>query len=220
MMNKRCIKIMVLLMTVLFLSTAVYAKSSGSNSKKHSNIWWRLPYYHLCKTANDLKKKNIKLEKKVIELEAKLDSLQGSDNGTQSRPLVCPGCDFSDYNKMSLKTSSSAVEECTGIWVGYDFSEAYMDNIYFRNACINDANFKNALLRSTYFTKSNLKRADFSGADLTGSWFAGANLEGANFNDSILTNVVWYSTTYGDAICPDGQPATAHQGNNCMSELY
>ncbi len=141
--------------------------------------------------------------------------------GSASR-FICPGCNFSEYNitPVSMSISSfSVIEDCSGIWVGYDFSEAYMINTYFNNACMNEAIFKNAVLRSTYFLKSELKRADFTGADLTGAWFAGANLEGADLNGAMLTNVVWYYNGYGETICPDGYAATGHLNEDCMGEI-
>ena len=134
MINKNRVKILVLLLSLTFISTAVFAKST----EKQTTSWWRIPYYHMLnvskniekqiavlqRKANKLEKRKAKLEKKVKILEDEMNSLQlrqevlssqkpvvdKKDVISKTKPLICPAGYFWGTDEFD----------------GYDFSGAYL----------------------------------------------------------------------------------------------
>ena len=228
----------------VFLTTSAQAGSQKSYHKWYnpfSSLWKAVG--SLEKKIAKTNRKMIRMERKINDIKVNgvpgpqgpagpqgIQGLKGEKGdigpeGPKGSPgnagrIICPGCNFTDPGAYATSAFSRSInEECTGTLVGFNFTEAFMDNAYFIDACLNDVIFKKASLRSTYFSSAELKRADFSGADLSGAWFAGANLEGADFSGAILSNVTWRYDNYGETICPDSFFAYEHINEDCMESI-
>ena len=233
MKNKKPMQVLVVLLSLTFISTVVYAKSGESDSKKYSNSWWHLPYYQIKKATkqiNDLRKmvsnlqhttsrleiKKNKLENHIAILEEEINELSDRKDTIMSQNLN------NDGEKNNVKKLSILCPGCDFImsneFAGFDFSGAYLKAALFSAAVLQGTNFSGSILREAYFVKADLQNADFSGADLTDAWFAGANLEGSILDGAVLNGVVWNYNGYGETICPDGTAADT-VGNTCINNL-
>jgi Pentapeptide repeats (9 copies) len=214
MMNKKMMKIFILLLSFTFLSTTVFAKST----QKQSTSWWRIPYYHMLKVsknierqidelqkkANKLAKRKAKLAEKVKILEDEMNSLELRQEVLSSQkpvvdkegliskkiPIICPNGYFWRTDEFD----------------DYDFSGAYLKWAYFSEANLNGTNFSGANLKGSYF----------SGAQLNSVNFSGANLTDADFTEVVLINVTW-SAEGIETTCPDG--FIVSNGGSCEDHL-
>jgi hypothetical protein len=214
MMNKKMIKIFILLLSLTILSTPVFAKST----QKQSTSWWHIPYFHMLKVSKNIEKqieklqrKSLKLEKRKAKLEEKVKMLEDEMNLLeirqevlstqkpavdkedviyQTRPLICPACYFWGTDEFD----------------GYDFSGAYLKMAYYNYSILNCTNFSGANLKKSYFT----------GAQLDGVTFSGANLTDADFTDAVLRNITW-SAEGIETTCPDG--FIVSNGGSCEDHL-
>ncbi|MFZ1202633.1 MAG: pentapeptide repeat-containing protein [Desulfobacterales bacterium] len=218
MTNKKMVLSIGLLLAFTFISTAVFAESNWYSSERKSSSWWRIPYYHLWKTSNDLERKISTLQRKADQLEnrknqleervrtlkAEMDTLRQRQDtlATQSpvvdkedvsgkaAPLICPACYFWGTNEFD----------------GHDFSGAYLKWAYYNYAVLNGTNFSGANLKKSYFTEAKLDGVDFSGANLTD----------ADFTNASLTNITW-SAQGIETTCPDGYIVS--NGGSCVDHL-
>jgi hypothetical protein len=212
--NKNMMKILVLLLTLTFISSPVFAKST----QKQSTSWWRIPYYHMLKVSKNIEKqiselqqKAYKLEKRKARLEEKVKILEDEMNSlelrqevlssqkpvvdkqdiiSETKPLICPACYFWGTDEFD----------------GFDFSGAYLKMAYYNYSILNGTNFSGANLKKSYFT----------GAQLDGVNFSGANLTDADFSDAILRNVTW-SAEGIETTCPDG--FVVSNGGSCENHF-
>jgi hypothetical protein len=212
--NKNMMKILVLLLTLTFISSPVFAKST----QKKSTSWWRIPIYHMLKVSkniekqiDDLQRKAHKLEKRKAKLEEKVKMLEEEMNFLEMRQEVLstekPDVDKEDVisNKRSL-ICPACYFWGTDEFDGHDFSGAYLKWAYYNFSILNGTNFSNA----------NLKKSYFSGAQLDGVTFSGANLTDADFTDAVLRNITW-SAEGIETICPDG--FIVSNGGSCEDHL-
>ena len=214
MINRKMVKILVLLLSVTFISTAVYAKST----EKQTTNWWRIPYYHMLnvsknieKQITELQRKANKLAKRKDELEQKVKILEDEMNSLELRQKVL-GSQKPVEDKEDVVSKKTPIICPNGYFWGtdefddYDFSGAYLKWAYFNDSILNGTNFSGANLKNSLFTGAQLDRVDFSGA----------NLKGADFTDAVLNNVTWSSEGF-ETICPDG--FIASNGGSCEDHL-
>jgi uncharacterized protein YjbI with pentapeptide repeats len=210
MINKNMMNVFILLLTLTFISTPVFAKST----EKQSTSWWRVPYYHLIKVskniekqiaelqrkANKLEKRKSKLEEKVKILEDEIYSLQERQNSLN----------ITDFNTERVNTNSKTkITACPRCWFGGidDLEYTDLSGAYLRGSMFNDA-----ILNHTNFSLSNLRESSFYGAQLDGVNFSGANLSDADFTGAFLFNITWSAAGF-DTTCPNGDIVS--NGGSC-----
>jgi len=218
MMNKKKMQVFILLLSLTFLSTTVFAKSACSATEKQSKSWWRIPYYHMFKASKNLEKKIAvlqrkahKLEKRKAKLEEKVKILEDEMNFLEMRQEVLSSQKIAvDKENVISKKSSLICPACyfwgTDEFDGHDFSGAYLKWAYYNYSILNGTNFSNANLKKSYFT----------GAQLDGVTFSGANLTDADFTDAILRNITWSAEGF-ETTCPDG--FIVSNGGSCEDHL-
>ncbi len=223
MKNKKWGKIIILLIALVFISTAVYAKSGNSNSMKYSHSWWFMPFYQMKKAAkeanalqnkiSDLQRKTDRLEQKKGMIEEQISTLEKELNSIKERKiaLISNGADSSaEYSRKQYSVICP---------YGYFAGSKEFDDYDFSWAYLKYSNFTAATLQRTNFSNANLQISSFKNSTLDGVIFSGADLSGSNFTGAIFTNVIWGDDTNGYAICPDEYSAAEHVGGSCTEPL-
>jgi cell division protein FtsB len=223
MINKKIMQVLVLLLSFIFMSTAVYAKSGDSNSMKYSHSWWSMPFYQIkmaAKEANalqnkisELQRKTDRLEQRKVMIEEQISTLEKELNSIKERKVafISNGTDSStEYSRKQYSVICP---------YGYFAGSKEFDDYDFSWAYLKYSNFTAATLQRTNFSNSNLQISSFKNATLDGVIFSGADLSGSNFTGAIFINVIWGDDMNGYAICPDEYSAAEHVGGSCTEPL-
>ena len=235
MTKNKWMKIIILMILVVFVSTAVHAKSSKSDSKEYSKSWWYMPYYQMKKAATQvialqkhiakLNRHSKHLEMKAEKLQNKIDSLSkqlneikeqiantdhqrfSGDNNDEPKKekIICPGCRFQETDQFE----------------NGDFSGGFLQFANFDQAFLNGADFTGAKLKRASFWRTQLKGAVMIDTDLEKAFMGSTNLCGAALPTDISqrNGITWYleADGYKDTICPDNTWAKDN-GNICEGD--
>ena len=120
MRKERWMKIIILMIAVVFVSTAVHAKSSRSDSKEDSKSWWHMPYYLMKNTVKEIKtlqrkisnlyRKTERLEQRKLKLEEELSVLETDIKSLQERKNAVSVMNPNDDG--GNQTSNSMITTC------------------------------------------------------------------------------------------------------------
>jgi hypothetical protein len=238
MKNRKLMQILVVLLAVIFLSTAVQA---SEKNYKHS---WFNPFAGIWKKIGDLNWNVKKMDRKINRMNRKIKKLQFSgiagppgpkgdkgDQGPQGPPgnaarFICPGCNFSDSEEWANQNIDLRLSKSTDETEGKDnlFTGAYLAHSYFDNGNFTGTDFSGAVLHHSTFFRSNFNNASFSNSNLKGAAFSGSDLTGTDFTGANIDKVVWWDPIYGQyyqwtpTICPDGTSADEND-NSCANNL-
>lgn len=236
MINKKMMQVLVLLLSLTFIPTVVYAKSSGSDSKKYSNSWWHMPFYQVKKATqkiNDLQEQISKIQKKSHHLERKDEQLQNQlANLAKTLKELKEQIDISksqgfadidygiDDKKERIICPGCRFQESKE-FENFDFSNGFLQYAYFDRAYLNGADFDSAKLKKATFYKAQLQGANMLNADLNNAYLWSTNLCGTALpeDSSLREGITWYRDTdgYRDTICPDNTWARDN-GFTCEGE--
>ena len=121
------------------------------------------------------------------------------------RARICGGCNLSGEK----------------VWfVGYDFTDAYLNYAQFRGTDLSAATFIDADCKGAWFVQSVVKDANFDGADLTDAYLGDTDWTGVNLATALsVSGAKWVDKAYNSnvrgyeyfyATCPDGSSASEH----------
>ena len=238
MKNRKMMQILVVLLSVIFLATAVQA---SEKNYKHS---WYNPFAGIWKKIGHLDWNVKKMDRKINRMDRKIKKLQLSgtagtpgpkgdkgDQGPQGPPgnaarFICPGCNFSDSEEWANQNTELLLSKSSDETEGKEdiFTGAYLAHSYFDNGNFTGTNFSGAVLHHSTFFRSNFNNASFSNSNLKGAAFSGSDLTGTDFTGANLDKVVWWDPIYekyyqwNPTICPDGTSADEN-GNSCENNL-
>jgi len=221
MKNRRSMQVLILLLTLLFLSTTGKAYSEMTHSKNFQSRAWHNHYYQIEMAIGHIKKeivklqgasyrsdkKNYRLNDKLAILEAEIVSLQKRLETIRTQYSSLDS-DVPDTNETRLIIPAGYFYQSINEFDQYDFSGAYLKRAYFRESVLTQTNFSGA----------NLKMSSFYNASLNGVIFSGADLSGADFDGAVMTNITWGDQENGYAVCPDGENAANYNGS-CEGHL-
>jgi hypothetical protein len=213
-MKKTILTILVVIITLVMVSSPVWARR-GNNSWN----WWTNPFariwYAIADVQNQINEIELKEGPPGPQGPAGLQGPMGlqGPQGEQGDPgvaapmvvNVCPRCSFMNVNLSNL-----------------DMPGAKLPYASFMNADLSGSNLSGADLTGVYMRDANLSGADLTGADLTGAWTDNTDLTNADLTGAITDGVNLSSNPaiiYGNTICPDGTNSDDNEGTCVNHEI-
>ena len=174
MKNRRSMQVLILLLTLLFLSTTGKAYSEMTHSKNFQSRAWHNHYYQIEMAIGHIKKeivklqgasyrsdkKNYRLNDKLAILEAEIVSLQKRLETIRSQYSSLDS-DVPDTNETRLIKPAEYFYQSINDFDQYDFSGAYLKRAYFRESVLTQTNFSGAKLKMSSFYNASLNGVIF-----------------------------------------------------------